>query len=136
MINGTCIERFATRCKANGRTIIQSQTSWCVATFQGADEQWLRYILSYIIHSKDLRKPRQTKVDTGIAVSSPVKTRRIPLTRRKDANKANVKCVEAHDMLKSVEKALAEALSKKRGVTAFKSAGDVLDFGRQMGWVS
>lgn len=114
------------------------------------DEQWLRYILQYLLHSKSILKPRMPKIESRMP-SSPVRTRRIPLTKRTEGKEAfDARAIEAWEMLNRMEGLLDKALDGQAAVKTkprrgaklgdiepvFASAASVLQYGKNMGWVA
>ena len=115
------------------------------------DEQWLRYILAYLLHSKSILKPRMPKIESRMP-SSPVRTRRIPLTKRTEGKEAfDARAIEAWETLKRMEGLLDQALNGQTAVktkprrgaklgdiepVVFASAASVLQFGKDSGWVA
>ena len=98
-----------------------------------ADKKWLRYIARYLLSSKDMRKPT-TKLGPR-APSSPLKARRVPLSRQRDCvvgDRVVEKNGSAYEMLKGMEKALSDSLRRKGSLV---SAVNVLEYGKKRGWV-
>jgi hypothetical protein len=91
-----------------------------------------------MIHSKDLRKPRAMKTPLK-PPGSPLRARRVPLVKRQGVAVEDATLLRrnaaACDMLTSMEKALSDALGEKRGARSLVTASDVLDYGREMGWM-
>jgi len=100
-----------------------------------ADYQWIHYILRYILKSKKLVKPRPAKAVSRIP-GSPIKTRRVPLTRRAPAKDAvEMRTVQAGEMLGGMDVVLTSFINGVKGTKRFGSAGDIWKYGQMKGWV-
>lgn len=87
------------------------------------EHQWLQYILHYLLNSTALRKPR--------AQTNSRKKENLEKTRSRKAYE---------DLMKMEEAFLSSLGGKKRGNQIdgdgkFGCAGDVLSWGKEMGWV-
>jgi hypothetical protein len=124
------------------------------------DDQWLKYLLTYLLHSKALRKPQPIAAvpaasagagngtGTTASKSDHKGAEQGPVTRGLASKIKFPPAVlhrnrRAYEQLSLVEVALDAALKakgagagsgRKRGVD-MGSAGDVLIWGRDMGWI-
>ncbi|EIW67554.1 hypothetical protein TREMEDRAFT_64143 [Tremella mesenterica DSM 1558] len=90
---------------------------------------WLHYILKYMLHRiPSLRKP---------SLPGPLRP-----VRRGTGTRSRIKpdppteaALEAYAMLCKIDEAMKNSLVGKKGRVDFESAGEVVDWGRAMGWV-
>jgi len=100
-----------------------------------AHEQWINYILRYLLTSKKLVKPRLAKVETRVP-GSPIRTRRVAIMRNAPVKDAiDPRTVMSCDMLKCMEGMFKDSLTGGRGAKKFASARDVWKYGLSKGWV-